>query len=97
MQKFIIIVVIIVFILLLFFSLGPADLGQAINQEGADPGSFGFEESTVALDSSDFMEVSHLILRGPNCKIGRKLAEVALSGHKSGQGVALKILFQQNT
>ncbi len=43
-----------------------------------------FEEKVVAGGSADFMEVRHLVLRGSNYAIGRKLAEIGRTRHHTG-------------
>lgn len=43
-----------------------------------------FEETVVAGGPSDFMEVRHIKLRGSNFEIGKKLAQIAYSRHKTG-------------
>ena len=43
-----------------------------------------FGESVVAGGPDDFMEVRHIVLRGSNFAIGRKLAELAYSKHRAG-------------
>lgn len=40
-----------------------------------------FEERVLAGGPADFMEVRHLVLRGSNYEIGRKLAEIARTRH----------------
>ena len=43
-----------------------------------------YHERIVAGGPSDFMEVRHIVLRGSNYEIGKKLAELAESHHNSG-------------
>jgi predicted choloylglycine hydrolase len=49
-------------------------------------GLFGFEfkETVVAGEDKDFMMVRHLVLHGSNHEIGKKLAQIAYSRHRSG-------------
>ena len=43
-----------------------------------------FQEKVVAGGPADFMEVRHLVLRGSNYAIGRKLAEIGRTRHHTG-------------
>jgi hypothetical protein len=52
--------------------------GQAV------AGALEFKEEVVAGGPDDFMEVRHLVLRGSNFEIGKKLAEIARDRHRSG-------------
>lgn len=53
---------------------------------GGTPASGGieFKETVVAGGPDDFMEVRHIILRGSNFEIGRKLTEIAMQRHRTG-------------
>lgn len=55
---------------------------QPVRADDPKPNApFEFSEKVVAGGPSDFMEVRHLVLRGSNYDIGRKLAEVARQRH----------------
>ncbi|MFH1681272.1 MAG: C45 family peptidase [Candidatus Eisenbacteria bacterium] len=47
-------------------------------------GGIEFREEIVAGGPDDFMEVRHIVLRGSNFEIGRKLAEIARERHGAG-------------
>jgi hypothetical protein len=47
----------------------------------AQQGALQFQEKVVAGSEADFMEVRHLILRGSNYEIGKKLAELGKERH----------------
>jgi len=51
-------------------------------QEPARP--LAFEERVIAGGPADFTEVRHLILRGSDFEIGRKLAEIGRTRHRTG-------------
>jgi hypothetical protein len=56
--------------------------GDVEREEGV--GALEFSETVVAGGPDDFMEVRHIVLRGSNFAIGKKLAELAYARHKAG-------------
>jgi hypothetical protein len=69
---------------LVFFAACESTDKQQAQQEGHQQNQpFAFTERVVAGGPSDFMEVRHLVLRGSNFEIGKKLAELAYSRYKS--------------
>lgn len=62
-----------------------ASCGSPDNEHAAvsDAKRFEFRETVVAGGARDFMEVRHLLLRGTNYNIGKKLADIARKRHNS--------------
>ena len=70
--------------LVLLGSWARADEGEAGKADGSTTPPLVFKEEVVAGGPEDFMEVRHLVLRGSNFEIGKKLAEIAREHHGSG-------------
>lgn len=56
----------------------------ASGPDGSSEGQLEFSERIVAGGPGDFMEVRHIVMRGTNFEIGRKLGEIARARHNAG-------------
>ena len=57
---------------------------EGASAEGPSAGDLEFSERIVVGGPDDFMEVRHIVMRGTNFEIGRKLGEIARSRHNAG-------------
>jgi predicted choloylglycine hydrolase len=69
--------------LALLAACGSADDDRAGKDGRQHPEPLVFDETVVAGGPSDFMEVRHMVLRGSNFQIGKKLAQIAYSRYGS--------------